>query len=98
MSASGYTSAVKASCVPAGLHCGFSTSSGNDVSCFASPPSRRIVQICRDPERLLANAIVLLSGDHVGELSLRCLTVVSCRSLEPSALTNHKFVVVLFAS
>src|SRR5262249_53010402 len=57
-----------------------------------------MVHNCCDPERLLANATVLLSGDHVGELSLRCFADVSCRSFEPSVLTSHRFVVALFAS
>src|SRR5262245_1391737 len=85
-------------CDPVGLHRRLSTSTGSVVNCFASPPSTEMVQICREPERLLTNAMVRLSGDHVGDESECPGELVSWRCLLPSSDESHKLVVVLLAS
>src|SRR5262245_53122405 len=85
-------------CEPLGLNLKLSTSTGKVVTCLASPPSGRIVQICREPERLETNAMVRLSGDQVGEGLLNPPAFVRWRGCDPSSATSHRLVVVLFAS
>jgi len=74
-----------------------STSTGESVTCRASPPAVSIAHTWDEPPRSEMNAIVLPSGDQRGAVS-EARAIVSRRGSPPSIDTIQRFVKFLFAT